>query len=62
MVQRDHRQKAQPAHLVQELRIPGKRAIVEAPGGLWFFKLTGLDATVKAATPAFDGLIGSIQK
>jgi hypothetical protein len=34
-------------------------AIVEAPSGLWFFKLTGPDATVKAAGPELDGLLGT---
>jgi len=36
-------------------------AIVEAPEGNVFFKLTGPAATVSAAEAAFDGLIGSIQ-
>jgi hypothetical protein len=35
-------------------------AVVEAPAGAYFFKLTGPDATVKAAAPAFDGMIGSL--
>jgi hypothetical protein len=42
---------------------PGTRmlaAVVEAPSGLWFFKLTGPDATVKAAKPGFDALLGSL--
>jgi hypothetical protein len=34
-------------------------AIVEAPSGLWFFKLTGPDATVRAAAPEIDALIDS---
>jgi hypothetical protein len=37
-------------------------AIVEAPGALWFFKMTGPDKTVKAATPAFDKMIDSLKK
>lgn len=42
---------------------PGARlvgAIVEAPSGLWFFKLTGPDATVRAAAPELDALVGSV--
>jgi hypothetical protein len=42
---------------------PGYRllgAIVEAPEGNVFFKLTGPAATVAAAEAAFDGLLGSI--
>ena len=35
-------------------------AIVEAPSGLWFIKLTGPDATVKAATKEMDALIDSM--
>jgi hypothetical protein len=35
-------------------------AIVEAPAGSWFFKLTGPDATVKAAAAAFDAMIASL--
>jgi hypothetical protein len=41
---------------------PGFRmiaSVVEAPDGMWFFKLTGPDATVKAAASAFDTMIGS---
>jgi hypothetical protein len=34
-------------------------AIVQAPSGLWFFKLTGPDATVKAAAADFDAMIDS---
>lgn len=44
---------------------PGYRllgAIVEAPEGNVFFKLTGPAATVTAAQAAFDGLIGSLAK
>ncbi len=43
---------------------PGWRligAIVEARSGLWFFKMTGPEATVKAAGPAFDQMIDSSQ-
>jgi hypothetical protein len=41
---------------------PGYRlvgAIVEAPSGSWFFKLTGPDVTVKGAAQEFDTLIDS---
>jgi len=37
-------------------------AIVEAPQGNVFFKLTGPAATVAAALPTFDALIASIRK
>ncbi len=43
---------------------PGYRLvgdIVEAPSGAWFFKMTGPDATVKAAGKELDGLIDSIR-
>jgi hypothetical protein len=33
--------------------------IVEAPSGSWFFKMTGPDATVKAAAKEFDAMIDS---
>lgn len=36
--------------------------VVEAPGGPWFFKLTGPDATVKDAAPAFRAMIESVKK
>jgi hypothetical protein len=35
-------------------------AIVEAPSGQYFFKLTGPEATVKAARPVFYKLLDSI--
>ncbi len=35
-------------------------AIVEAPSGTWFFKLTGPDATVKAASKEMDALVDSM--
>jgi hypothetical protein len=44
---------------------PGQRmigAVVEAPGGPWFFKVTGPDATVKDAAPAFRTMIESVKK
>jgi hypothetical protein len=37
-------------------------AIVEAPGGSVFFKLTGPSATVGGAKAEFDALLGSIKK
>lgn len=37
-------------------------AIVEAPEGLVFFKLTGPAATLGAAAAEFDGLVASIRK
>lgn len=37
-------------------------AVVETPNGLWFFKMTGPQATVKAAEPAFEKLIDSLRK
>jgi hypothetical protein len=44
---------------------PGTRlvgAIVEAPEGNVFFKLTGPAATVAAAAPEFDALVASLRK
>jgi hypothetical protein len=44
---------------------PGYRligAIVEAPGGNVFFKLTGPEKTVAAAKPAFDKMLQSVKK
>jgi hypothetical protein len=37
-------------------------AIVEAPGGPWFFKLTGPKLTVSKAKADFDALIASVRK
>jgi hypothetical protein len=37
-------------------------AIVEAPQGMVFFKLTGPKATVGSIEPVFNDLIGSLQK
>jgi hypothetical protein len=34
-------------------------SVVDAPSGLWFFKLTGPDATVKAAAHDFDHMVGA---
>jgi hypothetical protein len=36
-------------------------AVIEGPGGPWFWRLTGPDATVKAAKPQFDALLTSLQ-
>jgi hypothetical protein len=41
---------------------PGSRligAIVEARSGPWFFKMTGRDATIKAAAGEFDAMVDS---
>jgi hypothetical protein len=41
---------------------PGWRlvgAIVEAPSGLWFFKMTGPNATVRAAAAELDRMVDS---
>jgi hypothetical protein len=35
--------------------------IVDAPSGLWFFKMTGPDATVKAAAKELDALIDTVR-
>ena len=43
---------------------PGYRllaAVVEGDSGPWFFRLVGPDATVKAAKPAFEALLGSVE-
>lgn len=42
---------------------PGSRllgAVIEGPGGPWFFKVTGPAETVVASAPAFDGMLRSI--
>jgi hypothetical protein len=42
--------------------IPGSRlvgAILQAPSGSWFFKMTGPDATVKAAATELDKMVDS---
>jgi hypothetical protein len=44
--------------------VPGSKlvgAVVEGPGGPWFFKVTGPAATVAAAEPAFDGMLRSVR-
>ncbi|MBK8914117.1 MAG: hypothetical protein IPM64_05850 [Phycisphaerales bacterium] len=35
-------------------------AIIVAPDGLWFFKATGPDATMRSHTPAFDEMLASL--
>lgn len=43
---------------------PGSKlvgAVVEGPGGPWFFKLTGPVATVTGAEPAFDAMLRSVR-
>jgi hypothetical protein len=43
---------------------PGWRlvgVVVETPGGPWFFKVTGPDATVKAAAKELDALVDSVR-
>jgi hypothetical protein len=36
-------------------------AVVEGPGGPWFFRLTGPDATVAAAKKQFDAVLASLE-
>ena len=36
-------------------------AAIEGEGGPWFFRVVGPDATVKAAKPAFEQLLDSVQ-
>jgi hypothetical protein len=43
---------------------PGSKlvgAVVEGPGGPWFFKITGPAGTVSAAEPAFDVMMRSVR-
>jgi hypothetical protein len=43
---------------------PGSKlvgAVVEGPGGPWFFKMTGPVDTVTAAEPAFDTMMRSVR-
>jgi hypothetical protein len=37
-------------------------AVVEGPGGPWFFKATGPRAVLAGAEPALKALIGSLRK
>lgn len=44
--------------------VPGSKllgAVIEGQGGPWFFKMTGPEATVSAAAPAFDAMVRSIR-
>ena len=44
--------------------VPGSKlvgAVVEGPGGPWFFKLSGPAATVSGAEPAFDAMLRSVR-
>lgn len=43
----------------KQFRVIG--AIVEAPSGMWFFKLTGPDATVKAGRSSFVSMLDSLK-
>jgi hypothetical protein len=36
-------------------------AAIEGPGGPWFFRIVGPDATVKGAKPAFDAMLESVE-
>lgn len=51
---------AEPAATKKQQRMRG--AIVETSSGPWFIKLTGPDATVKAARADFDALVGSLKQ
>ncbi|MEE9217726.1 MAG: hypothetical protein V3U98_01525 [Acidobacteriota bacterium] len=49
----------------QKIPKPGYRmlgAIIEAPGGNVFFKLTGPEATVAASAPGFESLLQSLER
>jgi hypothetical protein len=48
-----------PSHPLSDYALLG--AIVEAPDGSYFFKLTGPKATVAAARAGFDALLGSVK-
>jgi hypothetical protein len=44
--------------------MPGSKlvgAVVEGPGGPWFFKVTGPRSTVAAAEPAFENMLRSVR-
>lgn len=44
--------------------VPGSRllgAVIEGPGGPWFLKMTGPQATVNAATADFDRMLRSVR-
>ena len=56
--------KGMPAPGTAATTQPGYRllaAVVEGEGGPWFFRIVGPDATVKAAKPAFDAFIESVE-
>ena len=43
---------------------PGSKllgAVIEGPGGPWFFKVTGPKDTVSAAAPAFEAMLQSVR-
>ncbi len=45
--------------------VPGSKlvgAVVEGPGGPWFFKVTGPADTVTAAEPAFEAMLRSVSQ
>jgi hypothetical protein len=48
-----------PSESVSGSRLLG--AVIEGPGGPWFFKLTGPEDTVIGAAPAFDAMLRSIR-
>lgn len=51
---------AEARHDVPDARMIA--AIVEAPGGAYYFKMVGADATVKAAAAGFDAMLDSLAK
>jgi hypothetical protein len=56
--------KGMPAPGQPAVAKPGYRllaAAIEGEGGPWFFRVVGPDATVKAAKPAFDALLESVE-
>lgn len=56
--------KGMPAPGAPATTNPGFRllaAAIEGAGGPWYFRIVGPDATVKAAKPAFDALLESVE-
>jgi hypothetical protein len=56
--------KGMPAPGQPAVAKPGYRllaAAIEGEGGPWFFRIVGPDASVKAAKPAFDALLESVE-
>jgi hypothetical protein len=56
--------KGMPAPGSPAVSKPGHRllaAVIEGKSGPWFFRIVGPDATVKAAKPAFDALVQSVE-